>query len=205
MRKKINMSDILSVIAIVIAVGGLFFTYMQAKTIKSQLRLNELQIRPYVKYIPRFSVNSKKKIEASMYLENLSSVPAKIVYTQLTPWVDGSTSGIFVKSTSPDILYEHKGGLAPLPPITGKLARKLIAGQSDLMIGSCVVYGSISPSDSRRWEVRALYSYERDTDLPTTQYTQELEVSASQSICDSANIRMEWLQQKAQAGRSKSE
>ena len=64
------------------------------------------------------------------------------------------------------------------------------------MIGTCVIYGSISEADDRRWEERALYSYEPGEDLRVIQYTAENEVSVSKTSCDSGNIRHEWSEQK---------
>ena len=64
------------------------------------------------------------------------------------------------------------------------------------MIGICVVYGSISLSDYRRWEARALYSYEPGADFRVNQYTRETEVSTSEKSCDSGNVRLEWSEQR---------
>jgi hypothetical protein len=146
-----------------------------------------------VKYIPVFSEADAGKLQVTMISENLSAIPANVIFDKLTPWIDGRTSGTFLYSPSGDILYQHKGGFSVLPAITGELAKRLVDGQSELMIGTCVIYGSISSSDARRWEARALYSYERGSEVPATQYTQEIEIPTSQDKCESATVRQEWL------------
>jgi hypothetical protein len=146
--------------------------------------------------LPSVKKGSKEKaILVTMHLENLSSVPAAVFYAQLTTWIDG-TAGPWMHSPSRDVLYEHKEGFSELPLITGDVAKKLIDGQSELMIGICVVYSSISPSDSRRWEARALYSYESGSDFQVIQYSRETEVSASENSCNSGNLRLEWSEQR---------
>jgi hypothetical protein len=111
-----------------------------------------------------------------MHEQNLSPIPADVFYTQLTPWIDGIT-GQWMDNPSKHVRYEHKGGASDLPLITGEMAQKIIDGRAEFMIGTCVVYSSISIADSRRWEERALYSYEPGEDLRVIQYTAENEAA----------------------------
>src|SRR2546422_7098983 len=93
-------------VALLVSITSAIFTYIQTTTTRAELRLNELQIRPYVKYIPDF-FEAKREIHIDMVLENLSPVPASVIYTELTPWIDGATSGLNMHSTTQDILYQH--------------------------------------------------------------------------------------------------
>jgi hypothetical protein len=66
-------------------------------------------------------------------------------------------------------------------------------------------------NDYRRWEERALCSYEPGDDLTGAdlsrmiQYTAENEVSASKTSCDSGNIRQEWSQKTVSVQHSNPE
>jgi hypothetical protein len=196
---KLKLADVLAVIAIIISISSVVVVYVQTNAVKEQLKITELQIRPYVRYVPEFRVSAKeskkKAVLVAMHEENLSPIPAYVFYTQVTPWIDG-VAGPWMHSPSKRVLYEHKGGMSDLPLITGEIAQKIIDGRTEFMIGTCVIYSSISTTDYRRWEERALYSYEPGEDLQVTQYTAENEVSASKPSCDSGNVRQEWAEQK---------
>jgi hypothetical protein len=165
---------------------------VQITTTKAQLKLNELQIRPYVKYIPTF-FEAKREINVDMQLENLSPVPASVIYTELTPWIDGTTSGLNLHSTTEDVLYQHKGGVSHLPPITGDTAEQLMNSDSVLQIGICAIYAPLSRSDSRRWEMISLYEHVAGSAIPKTIYVEEIDVTASKNRCSSNEVRDRWL------------
>lgn len=185
---KTKSEKVISWIALVVSVTSAIFTYVQISTTKAQLKLNEQQIRPYIKYIPNFS-ESKQQINVDMILENLNLVPAKVIYTELTPWIDGITSGTNMHSVTPDILYQHRGGGSTLPPITGENAKRLLSGRSTLEIGVCVIYSTTSKSDPRRWEINSLYEYIQGSAIPQTSYVEEVDILESESKCDSKKVR----------------
>ncbi len=203
MTKKKKMTIVEKVIpwiALLVSISSAIFSYVQITTTKAQLKLNELQIRPYVKYIPDFT-EGKREINVAMYLEDLSSVPASVIYTELTPWIDGATSGRNMHSVTQDILYQHKGGRSYLPPITGETAKRIMNGDSNLQIGVCVIYTTLSKNDSRRWEVTSLYEYRADSTMPTTIYSNEIEVPVSKDKCNSKEIRNQWLEARSASHR----
>ena len=150
--------------------------------------LSEQQIRPYVKYIPNFS-ESKQQIKVDMNLENLNLIPALVIYTELTPWIDGVTSGVNIHSASQDILYQHKSGSSTLPPITGEKAIRLQNGLSTLEIGVCVIYSTTTKSDHRRWKINSLYEYIQGSAIPQTTYVEEIDTIESVTKCDSKKVR----------------
>ena len=138
----------------------------------------------------------KPSLSAFILSENLSPIPARIIYSQDKIWIDGETKGSFLYNKTGDILYQHKNGASELPPVPKPLAKEAIAGRVEIMIGTCIVYGSISPSDSRRWESRGLYSYTPMVEEPTNEYIIETEVSADVNHCDSSTLRSEWLDRR---------
>lgn len=185
---KTKSEKVISWMALVVSVTSAIFTYVQISTTKAQLKLNEQQIRPYVKYIPNF-YESKHQINVDMLLEDLNLVPAKVIYTELTPWIDGVTSGTNIHSVTPDILYQHRGGGSTLPPITGENAKRLLSGRSTLEIGICVIYSTTSKSDPRRWKINSLYEYIQGSTIPETLYVEEVDVLESETKCDSKKVR----------------
>jgi hypothetical protein len=128
-----------------------------------------------------------------MISENLSPIPASVVYDELRTWVDGNTTGTFLFNRTGDILYQHRSGAQTLPQMPNGLAKAVISGKAQLMIGTCAVYGALSPSDHRRWEVRALYSYQPHDELPVVQYLQEADITETAKRCDASTLRSEWL------------
>ena len=188
MFEQKTKSEKVSWIALVVSITSAIFTYVQMSTSKAQLKLNEQQIRPYVKYIPNFS-ESKQQINVDMILENLNSVPATVIYTELTPWIDGVTSGANMHSVTQDILYQHSSGGSTLPPITGENAKRLLSGRSTLEIGVCVIYSTTSKSDPRRWKINSLYEYTQGSSIPQTSYVEEVDILESEAKCDSKKVR----------------
>ena len=194
-ESKTKNETVISCIALLVSVASAIFTYVQISTTKAQLKLNEQLIRPYVKYIPNFS-ESKQQINVDMILENLNSVPAKVIYTELTPWIDGVSSGTNMHSVTPDILYQHRGGGGTLPPITGENAKRLISERSTLEIGVCVIYSTTSKSDPRRWEINSLYEYIHGSTIPKTSYVEELDILESETKCDSKKVKDLFIQSR---------
>lgn len=197
-KKKALSEKAISWIALLVSVTSVIFIYVQTTTTKAQLKLNELQIRPFVKYIPAF-FESKQVVNVDMRLENLSAVPASVIYTELIGWVDGVTTGVNLHSTTEDILYQHRGGTSDLPPIKGELAKQLLNGDSVLQIGVCVIYTPLSKADTRRWQMSSLYEYVPGSAFPMTMFVQEVEVSASEKTCSSKQTRDQWLQMRSTA------
>lgn len=175
-------SNVISLFALVISTLSAIFSYVQYRTATAQLHLNEQQTRPYVKYQPYFTA-SNGVLQIDMALENFSSIPANIQFSQLTAWVDGKHLGWDFHSTSPDIVYQHKGGGSSLPPITGPLVDKLKRGESLLSIGVCVLYTSTTKAEPRTWLLRAVYEYSPRSELATTRYIEEEEVSKPIQKC----------------------
>jgi hypothetical protein len=132
-----------------------------------------------------------------MISENLSAIPANVIYSELKTWIDDVTTKAFMFNQTGDVLFQHKSGQAILPAMPKEVAKAVIGGKARLMIGTCVVYRSISPSDSRRWEVRTLYSYKQREELPTVEHFQEANIDGAQNKCDSSTLYSEWMQRKA--------
>ena len=200
-RLRIKMSDVLAGLALIISVGSASISYQQLGSVRRQLQLTQLQIRPYMKYRPNFTQEGQDRLTVTMISENLSPIPANAVYSEVKVWIDETTTDAFLFNRTGDVLYQHKSGAMTLPPMHKEVAKAVISGKAQLLIGTCVVYGSISSSDDRRWEVRSLYSYAPNNELPTVQYIQEIDIAETVNRCDSRTLRSEWLNKKVQPPR----
>jgi hypothetical protein len=194
---RIKLSDIMAGLALIISVGNALVSYQQFRSGRDQLHLSDLQIRPYVKLRPSFTQHSSNRLTINMISENISSIPANVVYHELKTWVDDVTTKTFLYNNTGDVLFQHKSGAFSLPTMPTEVAGAVISGKAQLMIGTCVVYGSISTSDTRRWEDRTLYSYRPHDELPAVEYFKETEIPDTVVRCDSSTLRSEWLQRKA--------
>jgi hypothetical protein len=195
-NKSITYATITATTAILISIVSAAISFTQLATVREQLKMNQLQIRPYVRWRPIFDENGRDQLHVSMVMENLSPIPARTIYTQLKTWVDESTTDAFMYNHSGEILYQNKDGANGLPPMPKAIAKDAIAGKVKLTIGTCVVYGTISPADLRRWEVRAIYAYAPGHTSPVVEYLTEVDVAGTADHCDTSTIRAEWLDKK---------
>jgi hypothetical protein len=203
LKKYANVIATISAIVALIGGGIALLAWhtgrQQLQTGREQLQTTQLQTRPYVRVRPIFTTKGKDSLSVFLLSENLSPIPAHMIYSQDKLWAGGETDGKFLYNRTGDILYQHKNGASPLPPLPKPLAKDAIAGKTEIMIGTCVVYGSISPSDSRRWESRGLYSYTPTEEEPRNEYIIENEVSLDANHCDSSTLRSEWLSKRGKS------
>jgi hypothetical protein len=193
---SLKLSEAISVLALAVAIGSAAISYRSSSISKHQSDLSDLQIRPYVRYRPVFERSRSDDLGVTMISENLTQIPARVIYDELRTWVDGISTGAFLYNRSGDILYEHHSGGSELPPLPKQIAKAAIAGKSRVMIGTCVVYRSLSSLDERRWEVRALYSHTPNTELPSVEFLEEVPVDRAVDRCDSKTLWSEWQQSK---------
>src|SRR5439155_8559432 len=118
-----------------------------------------------VTYMPTF-FRVKTGLNIDMYLQNQSPIPANVLYANLTSWIDDKPFGPSFFNLSPDLLYQGKGGISSLPPLDGKVAKRLDQGDTAFLMGVCVLYASTSKWDTRRWQLQALYKYVPGSSLP---------------------------------------
>ncbi len=78
------------------------------------------------------------------------------------------------------------------------MQKDVIDGSAELLIGTCLIYGSASSLDFRLWEIRALYAFVRNSNIAEQRYVSEAEVDQSVDRCDSGSLRNEWLQAHSQ-------
>ncbi len=100
-RLRLKFSDILAVLALVVSIGSVTISFTQTGNVKRQLQLAELQIRPYIRYKPRFIEDGNDQLDISMISENHSAIPGNVIYDQLKIWIDDKTTSAFVSSTVP--------------------------------------------------------------------------------------------------------
>ncbi len=196
--RRPNVSEVIAGLALIVSVCTATVGWRQFKSVERQLELSELQIRPTVRYRPVFTEQGKDQLTIMMLSENLSPIPANVIYSEVKNWHDGVTGDEFVFNRTGEVLHQHKNGFTILPSFPTKIVKMMISGQMELMIGTCLVYGSISASDHRRWEVRGLYSYVPGTEFPLVQFLQDTAVGENVNRCDSSTLRSQWLERRAQ-------
>jgi hypothetical protein len=181
------VSFAVAAVSLIVSIVSASIAYWQSQIASQQFALAAQQLRPYVKYIPAF-LAEKHQIGILMRLEDLSPLPATVVYTQVTGWVDHTHLGIDFHSTASDLLYQHKGGGSALPPIRGDLFRWVTSGDSIFSLGVCTLYASTAKSDSRLWLFRAVYEYQPGLSEPLTRYIDEREVPAGTQNCSAKDV-----------------
>src|SRR6266481_6977244 len=154
--KRIGQTTI-SVLALLVSLTSALFSYLQSRTSSSQLRLIEQQLRPHVTYLPTF-FRTKSGLDIYMYLQNQSPLPANVLYTDLAAWIGGEFVSPNLYNLGPDIIYQEKGAISSLPTLKGKPLSRIDKGD-DFILATCVIYGSTSKSDRRRWRLQALHKY----------------------------------------------
>lgn len=191
------------ILALIVALGSATFSYLQSQTSAAQFRLVEQQLRPHVSYTPTFFV-LKGMLKIDMYLQNQSPLPANVLYDDLAVWIDDQPLAKSFHSISPDILYQDKGGVSPLPLIEGDVFQRLKNAKSILTIATCTIYASTSQSDQRRWQLLALHEYIPGDTLPKRLLIQELIIENSTSKCTAEPIRALHISSKLSASKNKS-
>lgn len=179
---------IISFLALIVACLSAAFSFMQFRASDAQVRLNEQQLRPHVSYIPTF-YRFEKALDIKMYLQNQSSLPANVLYTDIAVWIGDEYLATSFHSINPDIIYEDKGGSTLLPPIEGKPFLLIDQGHEKLTIATCAIYTSTSKADSRKWLIQGLHAYKLGEILPERHLMQENEVSASTELCTAKEVR----------------
>jgi hypothetical protein len=178
--KRIGQTAI-SVLALLVSLTSALFSYLQSRTSSAQLHLIEQQLRPHVTYVPTF-FRTKSGLDTDMYLQNQSPLPANVLYTDIAAWIGGEFVSPNLYSIGPDIIYQENGGVSSLPTLKGKPLSRIDKGD-DLILATCVIYGSTSKSDHRRWRLQALHKYLPGSSLPKRLFIEEQEASSSESQC----------------------
>lgn len=200
-RFRLKISDYLSGFALVVAIGSSFISYTQLGTVRHQLQLAQLQIRPYVRYQPVFKEKGMFELDVEMRSENFSAIPGNVMYHELRYWVDQKTGKNYLFNRTGDIAYQNKSGVAVLPAMPKEMASAARSGMSELLIGNCVVYSSIDPADTRRWEVTGLYKFVPGSQLAEIKYLNERNVDGSVDRCDSLKSLSSWQEQMGRPTR----
>jgi hypothetical protein len=200
----LKYSEVVATLALLVALGSAYASYRSSTFTERQAVLADIKTRPYVRYRPIFEETRNGDLRPFMLRENLSDIPARTIYDELRTWVDGVSTGAFLINRTGDALYQHHNGRSDLQPLPRELSKAASGGKVKIMVGTCIVYSSVSPSDSRRWEVRALYSYQPHTELPNLEYMEELFVEPNADHCDSKGLWSQWALAKQQSTSSQS-
>jgi hypothetical protein len=188
-----KFSDVVAICALIVAIGSAAISYTQMSSVRHQLQLAELQVRPYVRFKPHFTEAADDDLAIVIRSENFSAIPAHVIYNETKFWVDRLTVSQFRFNRTGDILYQGKNGVMDVPAIPKKTANALLKGESELLAGLCIVYGSISPTDERRWLVKGVYAYIPHEDVPSIEYLDETVVSDTTERCSAVDAVSEWM------------
>jgi hypothetical protein len=200
-RLTLKVSDYLAGLALMVATGSAIISFTQVSTVRHQLRLAQLQIRPYIRYQPRFEERGLFDLDVEMRLENFSAIPGKVAYHELRYWVNEKTGTTYLFNRTGDMVYQNKAGYQILPRMPKEMASGARSGTTDLMLGTCVIYAPIDPEDNRRWEAQGLYRFVSGTPHPETQYLNEQTVNQSVDRCDSSRSLSLWKQEREKPTR----
>jgi hypothetical protein len=91
---QIKIGEAVAAVALIISGVSAAFSYYSMGYSAQQAGLANLQIRPYVRVRPAFIHGRKDEITIELISENLSPIPAHVIYDQTKPWVDGKTNGL---------------------------------------------------------------------------------------------------------------
>jgi hypothetical protein len=64
-----------------------------------------------------------------------------------------------------------------------------------IVVGGCVIYGSITTDDPRRWRISAAYRFDSLAELPIGLFANEVGVPTGTDKCDASSLRDEWASQ----------
>lgn len=174
---------VISIAALMISLGSVSFSYLQARSSEKQLLLNAQQLRPHVTYTPTF-FPLKRKVQIDMYLQNDSPLPANVMFTDVAASVDEKVFDEHFFSINPDIIHQHRDGVSTLPFFLEKYFTEISNGEAALFVATCAIYPSTAESDQRRWLVESLSQYIVGLSVPRRISIEEHEVPQTLDKCD---------------------
>lgn len=198
-----KLTDI-SFLTLLIAVGTLataFVAYRtaldsheQVQLLKRQVELNSMETRPFLRL--KSSVQLEKPTRVLFQVINLGRIPARVVAYDMVLQVGrkviepkGSTFN------TQDILYPEQPGLGVFRTLSEVDASFFGKSAQPIVIGGCLIYGSITSEDTRRWKVSAAYRFDSPGELPIGLFAKEVGVPAQTDMCDASSLRDEWASQ----------
>jgi len=193
----------LNLLTLLIAIGTLLTaiatyqngtdTHEQLQLLKRQVEFNSTETRPFFREKSRVS-RSEKGLRVYLEVINVGRIPGRVLAYDLMVQIGHEVlepkGGTF---NTHDILYPDQPGLGIFATLTEDEAIPFIRGTQPLLAAGCVIYGSITADDTRRWKVSAAYRFDSITDeLPIGLFANEVGVSTAIGTCDAHSVRDEW-------------
>jgi hypothetical protein len=169
-------------------------SHEQVQLLKSQVDFNSMETRPFLRV--KSSVSTDKPASVSMNVLNVGRVPGRVIaydmLVQVGHKVIEPRGGTF---NTHDVLYPDQPGLGVFQPLTQEDATSFARGGNPIVVGGCVIYGSITENDARRWKVSAAYRLDSVSELPIGLFAKEVSVPPGTERCDASTLREEWQAQ----------
>jgi hypothetical protein len=169
-------------------------SHEQVQLLKRQVDFNSSETRPFVRLTS--SISPGKTIHVLLNVVDHGRIPARVMgydmAIQIGRKVVEPKGGTF---NTQDILYPDEPGLGVFQTLTQTEARSFTSGSEPVVVAGCVVYGSITADDTRRWKVSAAYRFDSLAGLPVGLFANEVGIPAGTDKCDASSLRDEWTSQ----------
>ncbi len=170
-------------------------THEQVQLLKRQVEFNASETRPFLRVKPAI-IPWGKNFRVLMGVVNVGHIPGRVLAYDMTVQVgrrlierQGS------KLYTGDIIYPEQPGLELFRMLTQEQASTFVRGSEPVVVGGCVVFGSITTEDNRRWEVSNVYRFDSLDELPLGLFANEVSIPLETSSCDADSLRDKWAAQ----------
>jgi hypothetical protein len=191
-------------LTLLIAVGTLATAYVayqserdtqeQVQLLKRQVDYNSSETRPFLRLKPNIPPGKA----TSVYLDviNLGRIPARVIaYDMLVQLGDKLIEPKGGTVNTQDVLYPDQPGMGVFQTLTPEEAQNYLRDSAPIVVGGCVIYGSITADDPRRWKASAAYHFDSHSELPRGLLASEAGVPTGTDKCDASSLRDEWAAQ----------
>lgn len=169
-------------------------TQDQVQLLKQQVELNSTETRPFLRL--KAGVSPGKPFRVFLKIINVGPVPGRVIGYDMMVQVGREVVRPRGKLLNTgDILYPNQPGLGVFEDLTQRESKAFEGRLQPVVAGGCVVYGSITSDDARRWKVSAAYHFDSWDKLPIGLVAREVPVPAKTDSCDASSLRNEWASQ----------
>jgi hypothetical protein len=168
-------------------------THEQLQVLKRQVEFNSTETRPFLRVKSTIS-RSGKGLQVFLNVINVGKIPGRVLAYDLLVQVGSEIIEPKGRTfTTHDILYPDQSGLGVFATLTEDEGIPFIQHSQPLIAAGCVIYGSITVDDTRRWRVSAAYRFDSITDeIPKGLFANEVSVPTAMDRCDAHSVRDEW-------------
>jgi hypothetical protein len=169
-------------------------SHEQVQLLKRQVDFNSMETRPFLRL--KSSVSTDKPASVFLNVINVGRLPGRVIaydmMVQVGHKVIEPQGGTF---NTQDVLYPDQPGLGVFQPLTQEDTTSYARSGNAIVAGGCLIYGSITEEDTRRWKVTAVYRFDSASELPIGLFAREVSVPSEADRCDASTLREEWTSQ----------